>query len=770
MIMINMTGKDGFDFKKHRSNSGKCSLGKREAGSQNTDEYKTESNPQKHLKVQSSFYKITKKTNDLSKYLESVKETPHQHTASSYHPIEATSWKKDKLLYRRNQLQSEELLSKKIHNFPKKNPYNFGLARQFPDEHFNTFENKNESDSPAKTKNTNLISSYKNKLDDRIIEHKNENIKKISDLYNENTDSISTHEDLLLVDENQKTANYPCLIVRFNENHEFYKKILENNITNEDEAFAKFVNHVLLAYINNELILKNQEPLFDRRQSFGFLTPTGSDVGTGVRLSLGLVPNKQWCQCIVDGIKKANTALENAINNKGITQGIKYTKKGEGEMGSPYSKFNKGNVDIYGHKILLEMLLSEDETKINAFKTFLTNVSNKMYYSNAQNTYQGKDGFKELLTKINKKLKPATKIELDKEYEDLYKGIMSVYQGLNSKNNIFNSETCNVSSEAINAPINDYKYKSLENAYNLSEIEKTSAVSDSDSIFNPEDKAKNYSTCGMSALYFPLEAYHKTFTIGEAKEANNKITSYIVEDYAYFELNGWKNKKMEENWFKHVEKSEVSLKDRANSPCPASVIFIDNNPCVNGPGTPRDTIKLIQEYDKYTTKPDLLIIDDTSSTTTQRKAILTEFKKTNIKLLVFASSGLKNMQLGLDNAQFGKIKTYVNSKGNPDEKCKKFIEELIAFSKNTMCAYSRYVNREMRNAVTNVESNKSTQFSTPGNSYNSENYLSSEGKITAPQSKQAFFSSNPARKESQIKNDVGITAKFETQVPKMCRK
>lgn len=123
--------------------------------------------------------------------------------------------------------------------------------------------------------------------------------------------------------------------------------------------------------------------MIDRRQSFGFLTPTLTDVHTGVRLSLGLTPNKQWIECVEEGIKQTDKSL------------AKFTLKDKDDF---LNLFRAGEFCGDGHKYLYDLYKTGEKTQ-EEVKKFLQESKLKseckdIYFSTKDITRIDKDKLK----------------------------------------------------------------------------------------------------------------------------------------------------------------------------------------------------------------------------------------------------------------------------------------------------------------------------------------------------------------------------------------
>lgn len=244
----------------------------------------------------------------------------------------------------------------------------------------------------------------------------------------------------------------------------------------------------------------------------------------------------------------------------------------------------------------------------------------------------------------------------------------------------------------------------MESADKLEQIQATSESPEDheSSDRKPIIKVKKYySPTGMSALSVPLFAYQQAFFNKKLKDSS-EIIKFKVEKYSYFELAGWDKKKL--------SKRKVTKTDNVQE---ADIIYLDNNPCVNDSSSPincRDFINALQKsYSNAKHRPKMLVIDITSSTQEQFVQIRNAWKDSGIPILCFAASGLKNYQFGLDMAQYGENRIFINdryltelSKEDEEEaieirkNCDSFIKKMREITRASSSVYATHVRRELR--------------------------------------------------------------------------
>ncbi len=438
-----------------------------------------------------------------------------------------------------------------------------------------------------------------NELRDRVLVHKN---KMVEILVNQ---LACEKFDWLNVNREQLKAKYPCLIITFPAvNMEGLGKVeLSRDDHETPKGYPEFVTHLMIAQINLQLKAKKLSPLIERRQSFGFLTPTLTEIETGVRLSLGLTPNQEWIACVIEGIKATNAALNELQFNK--TQNELERKFIGGELCAEAHKYL---LNLYKRKEFSKVVTRNDVISVlkevdKKPKIFLSKKDidrpnkvriekgaiNKYYYFNEIDStiiIYDKSGNKSIAVdkdKINYFLKNnfnddddlyslndeqdlwlieaienaapgrSEKHKSDEEFNSLYSDIMLIYL------KVINSNT---KLPAI-LESNDLEYL----IRNLCETQDlvvnylvkknpliTEDTSDEDSD-NEFTKKNYYSPAGMSALFAPLYAARKVFNSKETI-----ATPYGCDIFNYFEIAITWNKALDVNQFIRCDMIEDMFK------------------------------------------------------------------------------------------------------------------------------------------------------------------------------------------------------------------
>lgn len=468
-----------------------------------------------------------------------------------------------------------------------------------------------------------VSSAAAHQLKDVLLLHKRENIAHILGLVNKMTHGWS-NADSIIVDNQQLVAGYPALMVRLNPNFFYHQEMVTKSKKQAgyfNKEYTKLLTHLLMSFINKNLNAMGVGHYINRRQSYGFLTPTAADTGGSIRISLGLVPNNVWNLGVAAGIIELNATVIDLWEKNYFSLADNHC--------FPTVIYKNKRFDNYAHRVF----------------------------------YQHKDNIRlafEALKKTETQVAPAIPApghpgEFSENSLKIYQLLHDFYSVLNeTPSKTIKQANSHAAMERLEEAMNTYKVNVLRRAVALKEIPITS---DSDSENESLNAHKKYFTpTGMSALACPLFAFHVTLHEGLKK------TYYCLTPYAYFELPSWKyriepkaigvlksNAEMTPTeCFKHMEDSDV--------------IYVDNNPCITGSFnwiSPQQILEHFQN-NKHQDHLRMLVVDVTSATKEEMNRLVTAWKNSSIHLLCFASSGLKNNQGGLDMAQYGENKLLVN--------------------------------------------------------------------------------------------------------------
>lgn len=334
-------------------------------------------------------------------------------------------------------------------------------------------------------------------LRDDILEHKNKYVKYIVDHFKE-----GTH---LKVPQAQLNAKYPCVLILF-------KDELMEKVSQSKDNIPEFLTHLLAGHINAALIKGRLRPLVDRRQSFGFMTPTITDVHSGVRLSLGVTPSDVWCDAVIQGIESADSD----INSFAEYNSVPGNTEDKDSAFVIMNKFNQGSVLGAGHKLITQKLLSAMDKKSISQKEI-----NEIF-----GTREGANVVFDILRVVKPKFEGQ---DVDKYSVMLYNRLKSFYEQL-----------IKVSGGQVESE--DVDWKSIDPAEKLQTLMDEgvrAAYNDSENVVgldessDEEDREPNRVPSGMSALFLPIASYSRTH--------KDRSIIYDTAPYSYFEIDGsWK--------------------------------------------------------------------------------------------------------------------------------------------------------------------------------------------------------------------------------------
>ena len=216
-------------------------------------------------------------------------------------------------------------------------------------------------------------------LTDRILNHK---VKYVNQLMHE-LEPLNSKINPLKINLEQSISNYPCLIIQLNGAYSHHSEMLKTNegAKEYNESYNELLTQLMIASINKELSKQGFDANFDRRQSFGFLTPTATDVHGAIRISLGLVPSPQWIEACQKGINECNNLIDTLWKGNHITHGEISTTTQEYITGSPADSLLEDNIlKTVGHKMMLTTMLSVPDSK--DIPAALSNLFNSQNFKN----------------------------------------------------------------------------------------------------------------------------------------------------------------------------------------------------------------------------------------------------------------------------------------------------------------------------------------------------------------------------------------------------
>jgi len=334
-------------------------------------------------------------------------------------------------------------------------------------------------------------------LRDEILKHKIKYVKYIVENFGSCTN--------LKVPQAQLSADYPCVVVLFEDD-------LMKKVTQSKDNIPEFMTHLIAGHINAALVRASVRPLFERRQSFGFMTPTITDVHSGVRLSLGVTPSDNWCNAVIQGIKNADTDISSYTGYKTIDGKSQDSDPAEVVM----NKFNQGSVLGAGHKLITDKLLSEDGK----------NSINKSELNEIFGNKKGED----VVAKIHQLPKlQFDHQEVDPESIGLYNRLQAFYEAyLRISGNGVQHEEIDWKNTDPGEKLQGLLDKGVQATYDDSRN-----VVGMDESSDEEDRDPSRVPSGMSALFLPVAAYSTTH--------NDQSVVYDTAPFSYFEIDGsWK--------------------------------------------------------------------------------------------------------------------------------------------------------------------------------------------------------------------------------------
>ena len=343
-----------------------------------------------------------------------------------------------------------------------------------------------------------------NSLRDDIIKHKNEQVAYI-------VNNLKGHKKNLFLPVKQLDAKYPCVLILFSEN---LLKQVESSQTNIPE----FLTHFLIGHANAALVAAGLRPLIERRQSFGFMTPTMTDVHSGVRLSLGITPSKKWSDAVIQGLKSADKNIGN-ING--------YENLGEKDKATPdhltMNKFNRGSVLGAGHKLITKLLEKETDIKPADINKIFGRTDGDDVVKNIGSFKPAEKFDKQVVSNEAKKLLNRLK--------SFYEHYIAITSGKDVKKNI-DWDTVDPALE-LQKLMDESLKATYQGGKDVAGLDETS---------DEEDEAVNRTPSGMSALAVPLVAYREAQSKKyEAVKKGEKSVVYDVVPFSYFEIDGsWK--------------------------------------------------------------------------------------------------------------------------------------------------------------------------------------------------------------------------------------
>ncbi|OGT58950.1 MAG: hypothetical protein A3F14_00515 [Gammaproteobacteria bacterium RIFCSPHIGHO2_12_FULL_43_28] len=429
---------------------------------------------------------------------------PNQLKRASKHIIEG-------LCYKRNSKSESDSKSRIRNKFGekvgpyitsvKKNPYIGG----FNDSTQTAFFNKQNTATNTPRGGSRSNKNEADLLRDDILNHKNTWIEKIcTDVNNKNKSAIN---QFLEIDKNQVVAKYPCLIIKYANN-----KIMR---CRDKNGFNEFTVHLLAAFINKKLEEKKIGPLVDVRPSFGFLNPYMSGLGTGIRLSLGMVPNKEWAQALIGGIDECDVFLR-----------IHADRLDNGKI--QFDKFVKDkSLESFAQIVLQQILKDWVSENLTGNDELLEQIDRVTFVVNTENA----KSIGEVLAEQNERF-----VQVDKQYVELYNRVVSILNIMHKSYDAGANDVALLQDTTIDLPAAATRLVRLQDDITKKIHEKLvvdklvqEETSEDESEESEEDKINYYTPSGMSALFSPLVALRESIP-------RSQSLYYSNDYYAYYEI------------------------------------------------------------------------------------------------------------------------------------------------------------------------------------------------------------------------------------------
>ena len=425
--------------------------------------------------------------------------------------------------------------------FEQSHAYNVGANASAMDEVF-CYHGGQQRRRVKRADNSNIRSVI-----DRILNHKLATLKKLVDGFQpKNIDSR-----FLKVNTNQLAANYPCLIITFDDVPGSGKEI--------PQGYPEFATHLILAHINSRLVANDAWPIITRRQSFGFLTPTITDVHSGVRLSLGITPNQKFIDNVLQGIVDADTALASLTFNEDnpecpdqarfLNLSEQAVKKHPGLFKHVVlHKFRGGLACACAHKILRAKM---EDKKVNTGYVLSVEDINSCFGSKANNeafesdykTYAKTsliaDNSDQLASPLDSNF---SQLVVDDEAKKLFELLINIFATALNKYTPNKNRTYP-------------EYKNLSQALKRMADDMVVQTVQENPFFDVEDSSDDedgqtnfYSPSGMSSLFGPMVALKEAMDHLVLNEDELPVP-YSCLKYSYFEASMSWNRTLKDEYF-----------------------------------------------------------------------------------------------------------------------------------------------------------------------------------------------------------------------------
>ncbi|WP_281558185.1 hypothetical protein [Thalassomonas sp. RHCl1] len=386
---------------------------------------------------------------------------------------------------------------------------------------------------------------------DRLLNHKLATLEKIVNGFQPKNDE----NRFFKIDNNQLNANYPCLIILFDDIPGSGKDI--------PEGYPEFATHWILAHINLRLQAEQAWPIITRRQSFGFLTPTITDVHSGVRLSLGITPNQKFIDCVIQGIVDADKALGSLTfndYNPACPHQARFLDLSEKEIEihpglykhMVLDKFRGGLACACGHKILRAKIEEKASSKgqvlsIEDINRCFGVKANKDEFMLAYNTYATGNLDDDDVGLHDSPLdNDFTQLDVEQEPKALFELLINIF-------------TTALKKYAPEKKRTYPDYKNLSQALKRMADDMVVQTVQENPFFDVEDTSDDesgqqnfYSPSGMSSLFGPMVALKEAMDSLDLNEDQMPIP-YSCLKYSYFEASMSWNRTLDNEYFNRAD-------------------------------------------------------------------------------------------------------------------------------------------------------------------------------------------------------------------------
>jgi hypothetical protein len=481
--------------------------------------------------------------------------------------------------------------------------------------------------------------------------------------------------------------DYPTVMVHFDAD-KFLKGVSGNAVERKDTAKAGFSHFLMSRYtgiVNAEAAKMGLDVPTVERSSFGHATPSIAPTDESFRINLGTMP-PAYAEAHIEALLVLNKELgEFQTSLRQGTQGTDFqifgalaNSKEAGELRKTSDLMSlaltKAELGPSGKSLITHTM------RTSAARNFIDEHAYHSHLAKKAST-SGKGAIHDALTelfnqvKVEQDGKMSTVVtpyaydmadtasgvdvtehgaqELQKQYDEYLKGFsnnltkiadmdrgLGVAKHMRTVAGTLNSDNPQIarSLDTANQLLTLYTLEKLDNGKSTEQLADVGYGSDSDMEEGGIHGRKITTHNGMRSL---LQA------IASKNNGKNQNLKIFYDDPYYETMDAVS---------KHLPR--MSRKTESEK---AKIIVKDINACVNN-GVPsgRDNKNLAEQYPNA----ELWIIDPTSASTTDMHKVYKQFEVAPVaKLLVFASSGLKNEQGGADMNNYGTMRVFAKGDG-----------------------------------------------------------------------------------------------------------